>query len=201
MRFPSTRVRRPALFLQKRESFGVTSLREKTIPIDLICLLLHQKEHRYLRFLNTLVTTTDSAGQYDQRRYSNEVKSQRLELLERAYGMVQGFSNQGPALPIQKARIPRPPQRKDLPKFDAETMLQRHRDAKQDGVPSYNPSQWAGLYASLDTDCETLPQYESGEFYAVHLAETLKHGRYRVIHKLGQGAFSQIWLAKDQKPG
>ncbi|KAL8718188.1 MAG: hypothetical protein Q9225_004650 [Loekoesia sp. 1 TL-2023] len=34
-------------------------------------------------------------------------------------------------------------------------------------------------------------------YFAVHLGDLFGNGRYKVLHKLGNGAFAQIWLAKD----
>ena len=33
-------------------------------------------------------------------------------------------------------------------------MLQRHQDINEGEVPPHHPSQWAGLYVSLESDCE-----------------------------------------------
>ncbi|KAJ4161570.1 uncharacterized protein LMH87_007602 [Akanthomyces muscarius] len=37
-------------------------------------------------------------------------------------------------------------------------------------------------------------RYGRGGYHPVHLADTLDQGRYRVIHKLGHGGFSTVWL-------
>ncbi|WEW59216.1 hypothetical protein PRK78_004685 [Emydomyces testavorans] len=46
-------------------------------------------------------------------------------------------------------------------------------------------------------DVEKLEQYRPGGFHPVTIGDTL-HGRYRIIHKLGFGAYSTTWLARDQ---
>jgi serine/threonine-protein kinase SRPK3 len=43
---------------------------------------------------------------------------------------------------------------------------------------------------------ETL-NYRKGGFHPVHLDDTFKSDRYRVIHKLGHGGFATVWLARD----
>ncbi|RYP90065.1 hypothetical protein DL770_003804 [Monosporascus sp. CRB-9-2] len=45
-------------------------------------------------------------------------------------------------------------------------------------------------------ECEDLENYEPGGFHPVHLGDVFDD-RYRVIHKLGFGGFSTVWLARD----
>ena len=51
---------------------------------------------------------------------------------------------------------------------------------------------------NCDVDAEPPFRYRPGGFHPVHLGDTFKEGRYRVIHKLGHGGFSTIWLARDE---
>ncbi|THV48901.1 hypothetical protein BGAL_0222g00210 [Botrytis galanthina] len=41
--------------------------------------------------------------------------------------------------------------------------------------------------------------YGKGGFHPIHLKDTFKHDRYKVIHKLGHGGFATAWLARDTK--
>lgn len=41
--------------------------------------------------------------------------------------------------------------------------------------------------------------YGKGGFHPIHLEDTFKHDRYKVIHKLGHGGFATAWLARDTK--
>lgn len=50
----------------------------------------------------------------------------------------------------------------------------------------------------VNFDAEDLERYESGGFHPVHLGDRYDNGRYRVVHKLGFGGFSTIWLARDE---
>jgi hypothetical protein len=43
---------------------------------------------------------------------------------------------------------------------------------------------------------ETLPYYDSEEFYPVHIGEVFQQ-RYQVIGKLGFGANSTVWFCRD----
>ncbi|KAL8687310.1 MAG: hypothetical protein Q9218_006477 [Villophora microphyllina] len=40
--------------------------------------------------------------------------------------------------------------------------------------------------------------YHPGGFHPVHLDDEFCNGRYRVVHKLGYGSYSVVWLARDQ---
>ncbi|OAA44113.1 protein kinase domain protein [Metarhizium rileyi] len=45
-------------------------------------------------------------------------------------------------------------------------------------------------------DVEDISRYVVGGFHPVRIGDCY-HGRYRVVHKLGHGAYATIWLAKD----
>lgn len=52
--------------------------------------------------------------------------------------------------------------------------------------------------ASSDSDAESLKEYTKGGYHPVHVGETFK-GRYRILKKLGWGAFSTVWFSHDMK--
>ncbi|KAJ5413494.1 hypothetical protein N7465_005799 [Penicillium sp. CMV-2018d] len=54
------------------------------------------------------------------------------------------------------------------------------------------------LYIS-PVDAEPLHRYRQGGYHPVTLGERLKSGRYKVLHKLGWGGYSTVWLARDQR--
>jgi serine/threonine protein kinase len=41
--------------------------------------------------------------------------------------------------------------------------------------------------------------YRPGGYHPVHIGDTFKDGAYEVVHKLGYGGFSTVWLVKDKK--
>lgn len=45
--------------------------------------------------------------------------------------------------------------------------------------------------------CEWTELYGPGGYHPIHLGDMFKDGQYRVIRKLGDGAFSTVWLAVD----
>lgn len=45
-------------------------------------------------------------------------------------------------------------------------------------------------------DVELVNNYRPGGFHPVHIGDTLGEGRYTVVHKLGHGTYSTVWLAK-----
>ena len=47
-------------------------------------------------------------------------------------------------------------------------------------------------------DVEDLERYCHGGYHPVHLDDEFANGRYRVVHKLGFGTHSTVWLARDE---
>jgi serine/threonine protein kinase len=68
--------------------------------------------------------------------------------------------------------------------------------------PLHKPLPLADFFCD-GTDVENLRSYKPGGFHPVHLGDTFSmcpgsdRPRYRVLQKLGQGAFSTVWLAQD----
>lgn len=58
------------------------------------------------------------------------------------------------------------------------------------------PSNLERLY-HWQEDVENLEAYCSGGYHPVKLGDLFSRGRYEIIHKLGHGSFSTVWLARD----
>ena len=46
-------------------------------------------------------------------------------------------------------------------------------------------------------EVELLERYMPGGYHPVHLHDKLADGRYEIVHKLGYGTYSTVWLARD----
>lgn len=53
------------------------------------------------------------------------------------------------------------------------------------------------MYSSFD-DVEDIEKYEAGGLHPIHLGDEFE-GRYKIVHKLGHGGFSTVWLARDRQ--
>lgn len=59
---------------------------------------------------------------------------------------------------------------------------------------------WRRLYVrAVDDELEKLQGFRPGGYHPVHLHDEFDDGRYRIIHKLGHGGFSTVWLCQDLK--
>lgn len=50
-----------------------------------------------------------------------------------------------------------------------------------------------------EDDVEDLEQYRTGGYHPTLIGDCFQGGRYTVIHKLGYGGYSTIWLARDHQ--
>ena len=48
---------------------------------------------------------------------------------------------------------------------------------------------------------EDVEDYEPGGYHPISIGDTFDQGRYRILHKLGFGGSSTVWLARDHREG
>jgi hypothetical protein len=48
---------------------------------------------------------------------------------------------------------------------------------------------------------EDIENYQPGGYHPISIGDTYDQGRYRILHKLGYGGSSTVWLARDQREG
>ncbi|OBT71805.1 hypothetical protein VF21_09380 [Pseudogymnoascus sp. 05NY08] len=65
--------------------------------------------------------------------------------------------------------------------------------------PSRSPNDDERRFKSITSPCEWAEHYHPGGYHPVHLGDVFNDGRYKVIRKLGEGAYSTVWLARDVK--
>ena len=53
------------------------------------------------------------------------------------------------------------------------------------------------LYEPIE-NVERMEYYQPGGYHPVKIGDHF-HNRYEIVHKLGHGAYSTIWLARDEK--
>ena len=46
---------------------------------------------------------------------------------------------------------------------------------------------------------EDIEDYQPGGYHSISVGDTFDHGRFRVLHKLGFGGSSTVWLGRNQR--
>ena len=60
---------------------------------------------------------------------------------------------------------------------------------------------YSPVYQWQDKRVEELEEYSTGGFHPVRIGDEYCQSRYRILHKLGYGSFSTVWLARDSLAG
>ncbi|KAM3490723.1 hypothetical protein MY3957_005979 [Beauveria namnaoensis] len=54
-------------------------------------------------------------------------------------------------------------------------------------------------FKTMTSPCEWIEDYRPGGYHPVLLGDLFNDGQYKVIRKLGEGSFSTVWLARDER--
>ncbi|KAM0665997.1 hypothetical protein ACQRIU_005341 [Beauveria bassiana] len=54
-------------------------------------------------------------------------------------------------------------------------------------------------FKTMTSPCEWIEDYRPGGYHLVLLGDLFNDGQYKVIRKLGEGSFSTVWLARDER--
>lgn len=65
--------------------------------------------------------------------------------------------------------------------------------------PPRAPTNDEWRFESITSPCECIEDYRPGGYHPVHLGDVFHDGQYKIIRKLGDGAYSTVWLARDMR--
>ncbi|KAF4436074.1 hypothetical protein F53441_13337 [Fusarium austroafricanum] len=63
--------------------------------------------------------------------------------------------------------------------------------------PSRAPDYEDRRFKNITSPCEWIEDYHPSGYHPVHLGDIFNSGQFKVIRKLGEGAYSTVWLARD----
>ncbi|RAK85729.1 kinase-like protein [Aspergillus costaricaensis CBS 115574] len=65
--------------------------------------------------------------------------------------------------------------------------------------PSSAPTDDERRFEAISSPCEWIEEYHPGGYHPVILGDSFNNGQYKVIRKLGEGSYSTVWLARNEK--
>jgi serine/threonine-protein kinase SRPK3 len=64
---------------------------------------------------------------------------------------------------------------------------------------SSNSSERHETVYAPEVDLEDFENYTTGGFHPIIIGDSFQNGRYKIVHKLGFGGYSTIWLTRDRE--
>ncbi|RDL33876.1 uncharacterized protein BP5553_08244 [Venustampulla echinocandica] len=88
----------------------------------------------------------------------------------------------------------------EKPSFTDEEIYELVDDAERDEGPEPRVEKFKALFCPASIiGVENIEGYRPGGYHLVHIGDRWCDDRFEVIHKLGHGACSTVWLARDSK--
>lgn len=83
--------------------------------------------------------------------------------------------------------------------FQTKDAIDKMLQKKPPQLPSAGPMKGPMRRAPFQCGAfsEPVMEYRKGGYHPTHLGDTFNDGRYKIMHKLGWGSYSTVWLAKD----